>query len=197
MGLEWSLPQIFCKSPPLCYTELCLEAFCGKQYLLLFLLSIYMLPGWTYQLPYETLPSVYSQSQTVYFHGGNESIFSVTNRASFLSFEMALSPPMRILTGPNIVEKSSLFRRVLVLLEDCYSQIPARLRRSILSGIPASDLWFPLRTEAKCMKSALTPVFGAVTTHRLNQVAIKHFMQMYTKRNPSYLMGSTIPAVHS
>lgn len=137
------------------------------------------------------------RAKTVYFHGGNESIFSVTNRASFLSFEMALSPPMRILTGPNIVEKSSLFRRVLVLLEDCYSQIPARLRRSILSGIPASDLWFPLRTEAKCMKSALTPVFGAVTTHRLNQVAIKHFMQMYTKRNPSYLMGSTIPAVHS
>lgn len=47
------------------------------------------------------------------------------------------------------------------------------------------------------MERALTPVFGAVTTHRLNQVAIKHFMQMYTRRNPSYLVGSTIPAGHS
>lgn len=67
MGVEWSLPQIFCKLPPLSYTERCLEAFCGKQYLLFFLLSNYMLPGWTYQLPYETLPSVYSQSQNGIF----------------------------------------------------------------------------------------------------------------------------------
>lgn len=55
------------------------------------------------------------RAQTEHFHRGNERIFSVTTRAGFMSL-------LRwILSGPNIVEKSSLFCWVLVLLGDLQS----------------------------------------------------------------------------
>lgn len=73
---------------------------------------------------------------------------------------------------------------------ETYNQIPVRLQCSILNDVAAFDLWSCLRTVAKCMASALTLLFRAVTAFRLNQITIKHFMKMYTKRNPSYLMGS-------
>lgn len=104
---------------------------------------------------------------------------------------MALSPLVRILSGSDIVWKSS-FCRVLALLLQSDSNQVVMLRTErcgcFSSGVPAKN-------SCQMHESALIPVFGAVTPRRLDQVTIQHFVQRYTRRNPSYLVGLAIPAL--